>query len=507
MKGGRVVKKNVSLVIAIIVITFVTVAHAEVKAGSASITPFVGGYFFESSENLKNSAIVGFRASYSFTENFALEGMVSYLKSTMKDVSGEPSQKIYGCGIDAIYHFMPESRFVPFIALGVGGIHYGYPHAERSSKVTVDYGAGAKIFLTDNVALRFDVRHVMPQNDHYNDILATAGVTFSFGGHPKIKKESETCDKDTQQVTQAKVEETRVKESRVEEPPVPIKPVSDTDEDGDGVSNKLDKCPGTPVNVAVDKDGCPLDTDADGVPDYMDQCPGTPAGVTVDKNGCPADSDRDGVPDYLDKCPGTPASVAVDKNGCPSDTDGDGVPDYLDKCSGTPAGVTVDKDGCLPDTDGDGVPDSLDKCPGTPASAEVDKNGCVVVAEKKVEKQPEAELPQKMLIKMEFDSGKAVISKKYHQEIKKVADFMMANPDATATIVGHTDNIGNHAKNVKLSKARANSVSEYLIKKFGIDPSRIRAFGYGPDKPIAGNKTKEGRQKNRRIVAVFETVK
>ena len=63
--------------------------------------------------------------------------------------------------------------------------------------------------------------------------------------------------------------------------------------------------------------GAPLDTDKDGVPDYLDKCPGTPEGVQVDKDGCPLDSDKDGVPDYLDKCPGTPLGVKVDKDGCP----------------------------------------------------------------------------------------------------------------------------------------------------------------------------------------------
>jgi OOP family OmpA-OmpF porin len=52
------------------------------------------------------------------------------------------------------------------------------------------------------------------------------------------------------------------------------------------------------------------------------------------------------VPDYLDKCPGTPAGVKVDKDGCPLDTDGDGVPDYLDKCPKTPVGAHVDDRGC-----------------------------------------------------------------------------------------------------------------------------------------------------------------
>ncbi|MCF6290805.1 MAG: OmpA family protein [Desulfobacterales bacterium] len=60
----------------------------------------------------------------------------------------------------------------------------------------------------------------------------------------------------------------------------------DLDSDGDGVVDRLDKCPGTPKGVAVDKDGCPLDTDGDGVYDYLDDCPGTPWGAPVNRKGC-----------------------------------------------------------------------------------------------------------------------------------------------------------------------------------------------------------------------------
>jgi outer membrane protein OmpA-like peptidoglycan-associated protein len=156
------------------------------------------------------------------------------------------------------------------------------------------------------------------------------------------------------------------------------------DTDKDGVVDRLDKCPGTPLGVKVDKNGCPLDTDGDGVPDYLDKCPDTPkeAYGKVDKNGCPLDSDGDGVPDYLDQCPNTPASARgfVNAQGCPKDSDNDGIPDYLDKCPNTPAGVQVDSVGCPIDTDGDGVPDYLDLCPGTPPQAKgfVDKNGCLL---------------------------------------------------------------------------------------------------------------------------------
>lgn len=280
----------------------------------------------------------------------------------------------------------------------------------------------------------------------------------------------------------------------------------DYDSDGDGVPNSRDKCPGTPAGVKVDKDGCPLDADGDGVPDYLDACPDTPSGVKVDRSGCPLDSDRDGVPDYLDACPNTPVGVKVDRNGCPLDSDGDGVPDYLDKCPGTPSGKIVDKDGChteemkvereaavVVDSDNDGVPDTMDKCPDTPKNVVVDKDGCPV--KEKV----------RITLKVQFDTGKWDIKPKYHDEIKKFADFMIKNPDTKVTIEGHTDNVGKESANIKLSQARADSIKNYLVKNFKIDPSRLKAIGYGPTKPIASNKTAEGRQKNRRVEAEIES--
>ena len=107
---------------------------------------------------------------------------------------------------------------------------------------------------------------------------------------------------------------------------------------------------------------------------------------------------------------------------------------------------------------------------------------------------------------VEFDTDKAVVKEKYNSEIKKVADFMKKYPKTTAVIEGHTDNVYTPEYNQKLSEARANSVRLYLINHFGVKASRLSAVGYGLTKPIASNSTEEGRQKNRRVQAVIQTV-
>lgn len=185
--------------------------------------------------------------------------------------------------------------------------------------------------------------------------------------------------------------------------------------------------------------------------------------------------------------PPPPAPVVVPE----PDTDGDGVIDKLDQCPDTPAGVKVDEVGCPLDTDKDGVYDYLDKCPDTPIELKVDKDGC----------------PMKVTINLNvlFDFDKSDIKPKFHDEIKRVADYMNAYPWEKATLEGHTDSKGTDAYNEKLSQRRVDAVMKYLVEKFGISADRLKAVGYGEAKPIATNDTDEGRQLNRRVQAVMET--
>lgn len=142
---------------------------------------------------------------------------------------------------------------------------------------------------------------------------------------------------------------------------------------------------------------------------------------------------------------------------------------------------------------------------GMPAPARViPRMPAEPMKEAMVQREAAAEVSIELLV--EFDSGKAIVKPKYNNEIKKVADFMKQNPDATAMIEGYTDNVGKRAANIKLSQQRADSIKAYLVKKFGVNSARLKAVGYGPDKPVASNATKEGKQKNRRVRAVFSNM-
>ena len=198
------------------------------------------------------------------------------------------------------------------------------------------------------------------------------------------------------------------------------------------------------------------------------------------------DTDKDGIPDKDDACP----DVAGPKefNGCP-DTDGDGIPDKDDACPDV-AGP-AENGGCpWPDTDGDGVLDKDDLCPNEAGPAS--NNGC---PEPNDDDQKRLNQYAKTIL---FDTGKASIKFESAEVLNQIINVLKKFPKSRFRIEGYTDSTGNKAKNITLSQNRADAVKIYLIQG-GIDQSRLESKGYGPEKPIASNKNKKGRELNRRV--------
>lgn len=205
------------------------------------------------------------------------------------------------------------------------------------------------------------------------------------------------------------------------------------------------------------------------------------------------DDDKDGVPNYLDQEPGSAANAMVDTKGKTVkvekvvDMDGDGVLDVNDFCP-TIRG-TASANGC-PDKDGDGIYDFVDKCPNA-AGLSMD-GGCPVVTQKAKETMTKA------MQGVQFDNGKSTILKKSLPILDEVAKVMLANPSYNLAINGHTDNVGDPAKNLQLSEDRAKAVKAYLMGK-GVAESRLVAKGYGDTQPKASNATAKGKAANRRV--------
>ena len=235
-----------------------------------------------------------------------------------------------------------------------------------------------------------------------------------------------------------------------------IAPPVDKDTDGDGIFDSRDKCPTVPGVAKYE--GCPVpDTDKDGIFDDKDKCPEMAGYPELD--GCPyPDRDKDGVTDNKDRCPDEPGSTKND--GCP-----------------------------ITDRDNDGVPDATDRCPDEPGP--VSNQGCPEIKEEVMQKT--AAIAKSIY----FDLNSAKLQRKSYGPLDELVQILKDNPSYKLAIESHTDNSGTNEYNQKLSNNRSATVMNYLVRK-GIDASRLTASGYGEEKPIATNDTKEGKALNRR---------
>jgi len=313
----------------------------------------------------------------------------------------------------------------------------GYAAIDNEGKFRTLVGAGANFWFTDNIGLNLQTAYhpTMKSESTENYFQHALGITIKFGKQ---------------------------------------------DRDNDGVADKDDKCPD--VAGKPELNGCP-DADGDGITDAEDSCPDV-FGLK-EFNGCP-DTDGDGIADKDDECPEVAGKPEL--KGCP-DADNDGIADKDDKCP-QQAGPK-ENNGCpWPDTDRDGVLDKDDECPEEAGPAS--NKGCPEVTQ---EVQTQLNSFAKTIL---FDVGKSTIRPESATVLNNIVNVLNKYKNSKFSVEGYTDTSGNKDKNQRLSEDRAYSVKAYLVDK-GINPARLSAKGFGPEKPIASNKTKKGRELNRRV--------
>ncbi len=272
----------------------------------------------------------------------------------------------------------------------------------------------------------------------------------------------------------------------------------DWDNDGDGIVDSLDQCVMNPEDRDgfEDQDGCPeYDNDGDGIPDSLDQCPNEPGPGS--NHGCPVmDRDGDGILDSLDHCPDH--AGPKENHGCPVfDRDQDGTPDSLDHCPDQPGPAA--NQGCpVTDRDQDGIPDSVDQCPEAPETYNnyEDEDGCPDTPP--APKKEEEKQIKQALMGVQFKVNSFEILESTVGQLDQIVLILQNYKHLRYVIEGHTDISGDYDYNMVLSRMRAQSVKDHLLQK-GISSEQFIVIGYGPDKPIASNKTSAGRKQNRRI--------
>jgi OOP family OmpA-OmpF porin len=237
---------------------------------------------------------------------------------------------------------LPLWRITPFALIGFGRMGNVSNSLGSDGDPLFHFGAGAKLYLSDAVLMRLDLRDNLTQKYAASDGTLTHSPELLIGVSMTLGRP-------------------------VAVPPAPPCPKEDTD--GDGIVDSKDRCPTEPGDA---RDGCPVvDNDKDGVSDDADKCPNV-AGVAP--TGCPADADEDGVVDEHDKCP---AEKGPAPDGCPlnKDSDNDGLIDSSDKCPKEPETKNgyEDADGC-PDV----IPEKVKEFTGIIQGITFDQNKATI---------------------------------------------------------------------------------------------------------------------------------
>lgn len=215
------------LAVATILASSAMAAHAEF-----TVSPMVGYQFFDNDLGLDDGATEGSVAlGYRINPNVGLEARFG---QTEGDISGGAGDaRIQNTTLDAYYRFNAAGKLQPYGLIGGGQARIKAPGTTFDTTIA-NVAVGAFYQLTDNLALRGELRGVQyVENSFGNDVdgIASVGVLYGFGG----------------------------KKAAAVAPAVlaPVAVVAPADDDKDGVTNNLDKCPGTPTSVVVDADGCP----------------------------------------------------------------------------------------------------------------------------------------------------------------------------------------------------------------------------------------------------------
>jgi outer membrane protein OmpA-like peptidoglycan-associated protein len=100
---------------------------------------------------------------------------------------------------------------------------------------------------------------------------------------------------------------------------------------------------------------------------------------------------------------------------------------------------------------------------------------------------------------VQFKVNSATLDKQYMEVLDEIANALMQNPDSIVVLEGRTDNTGAKDYNVKLGERRIDAVRRYLAVEKSVPVYRIHDISFGAEKPVAENKTREGREKNRAV--------
>lgn len=153
------------------------VAGAADLAGRVEVSPFVGGYIFDPETDLENDPVLGARVGVWLSENLSAELVGSAVSTELEGTDRDA--RMTQIHLDALYHFAQGSKFRPFLAAGFGAADFRRQGVDQNDKdFLVNYGLGAKYFVNEWLAVRFDLRQPVTFDDTRFDWMYSFGLSF-----------------------------------------------------------------------------------------------------------------------------------------------------------------------------------------------------------------------------------------------------------------------------------------------------------------------------------------
>jgi OOP family OmpA-OmpF porin len=368
--------------------------------------------------------------------------------------------------LNALRVFKREDRINPYLIAGIGQIDTNAPSNDKDIYGKAGLGLMADIAKNTSKGTNLQLRGEMHMRKVFGDpdltdYVASLGLLYSWGGSIAAPAAAAIAAI----------------------APAVVKPV-DGDDDRDGVPNSRDKCPNTPAGAKVDSDGCECgDVVLRGVTFVTDSSEITPQGQLV----------LDSLVAGLQRRAGTKLEIRGHTDSVGSDAynlalsqrRADSVKAYL---------VSKGLNAADLSTIGLGEMQHIatnDTAEGREQNRRVTLQALSVICE--------ARTSEDLVLRgVTFKTNSAVITPTSKLVLDSAVAYLKARPNAAAEVRGHTDSVGNDEANMRLSKARAEAVRDYLIAG-GIDAGRLTANGYGETEHIAPNDTPAGREQNRRV--------
>jgi OOP family OmpA-OmpF porin len=170
------------------VISIPGAAYAQTqRAGTFTISPMVGGFYWDGDEHVGNGPEYGIGVGYNFTDHFGTEFMFNFADPGTDSELDHGDINLLLFHLDAVYHFKKLWIFDPYVAAGLGAgeisLWLGHNRPHRYDTIySLNYGGGIEYFVSDKIAIRGDLRHVITLDNHtLSNFMYTAGATLYIG--------------------------------------------------------------------------------------------------------------------------------------------------------------------------------------------------------------------------------------------------------------------------------------------------------------------------------------